>query len=527
MTDYADQLIAELDAATTWPLPREVAPLRVVTMWRAFRRASSIRYPYDRQLLLEHAQWEQRQEMFVGPIRREYVIDPLPRVIARAYADFLFGAAPTITAADETDQPWIGLLEQENTLAAKLHRAETVVASEGEAWWHVYTDRDIASAPLVDWCSRLAVVPLWRGDHLLAVGFVTDVAVEESSAAALAVAYDGSSRPPLGATVWRHIEVHATGRAVNLLFCGDRGTLGQRVSLDSRPETAGLAEEWSHGLPILAGRVVNEIDGAEMILGDSEFDRIDDLLLALNEARTIGAENTRLTAKKRLIIGGELVEADGTFDVGSDVFTVDPEPSGATMGTAQTNAPVAEAEYSYDADQLIKHVGDLEATILSRVGLVPQLVGRGIEGHSMSGTAIRLRFLPTENAAAGKARQWDDQLPTILHMLMLVDALPQERGGFSRHYTDLLSEPTVERGSILPRDDAEVVEENAVAVGAGIRSRETAVRDQHPEWTDDEVTAELDKINADEQLLGAPPPPPPGHDVPPASTLNRFAGRMS
>lgn len=520
MTDYADQLIAELEQSARWPLQREVDTLKTVEMRRAFRRADALRNKYDRGLLLQLANWEQRaRELFVGPVQREYVIDPLPRRIALAFADFLWGAEADFDAADETDQPWVDLIVSENQLASKLHRAETLIVSEGEAWWKVWVDRECAITPLVDWCSRLAVVPLWRGSHLLACAFFTEVAIEGVGATSTV-----SDQSASGATVWRHVEVHTDRRVVNLLYKGSRGELGKRVDLAEREETADLQDVWNHGLPMLAGRIVNDIDD-DPSLGISDYDQQVDFFLALNEARTIGAENTRLTAKKRLFVAGSLIEPDGTFDAGSDVIAVD--QAGGTLGDSTDKAPVTEVEYSFDAKSLIEYDNDLEAAILSRVGLVPQLLGRGVEGHSQSGTAIRLRFLPTENAAGGKAREWDDKGPHILHLTMLVDALPEERGGFGRSYSNLLAPPTIERGSILPRDEAEIVEENATAVGSGIRSRETAIREQHPEWTDEDVEEELKRIEEDEKVLGPIPPPEPGADIPPPSAMNRFEGRVA
>lgn len=486
---YADQLLAELQSSETWPLKRERRILSAVHRRRAWRRG-------EKGVLEDLAKWDSRcTELFVGDEKREYIHDPLAKRIAGAFADFLFGDEPTFTAHNERDQDWLDLIVNENRLPSVLHRAERVNASEGEVWWHIWTDREVALVPLVEYVSRLRVVPLWRGDRLLAVAFVTIVAEEDD-------------------VVWRHLEVHAEGQVTNALFEGHRGQLGTRRNLATRPELDGLEEVWAHGLPILAGRIVNELDD-DHALGIGEYDQIQDLLLALNEARTIGAENTRLTAKKRLFVNSALTAPDGSFDAGQDVVQVDGD--GQVLGDSGSAPPVSAVEYSYDAVPLITHNQDLESTILSRVGLVPQIVGRQVDGQAESGTSIRLRFLPTEIASDGKSREQLDKLPTIAQRLMLVDQLPAERGGFGRTYAEAGAPPTVTLGSILPRDDGEVATENSLAVQAGIRSVETAVRNQNPEWDEPDVLAEIQRIRDDQSPAAVvQPPDPPSHTQDPS-----------
>lgn len=486
--DYADQLLAEMTASEVWPLKRERHILQEVHKRRAWRRG-------EKRVLEYLAKWDTRcTELFVGDEKREYIHDPLAKRIAGAFADFLYGDEPTTTAHNERDQDWLDFICSENRLPSILHRAERVTASEGESWWHGWVDREVALAPLVEFVSRLRVVPLWRGDRLLAAAFISVLSDEDD-------------------VVWRHLEVHTDGRVVNAVFEGTRNQLGVRRNPATRPEMQGVEEVWAHGLPILAGRVVNELDD-EHDLGIGEYDQIADLLLALNEARTIGAENTRLTAKKRLFVTESLMAPDGTFDAGADVVQVSAQ--GGSLGESGSTPPVSAVEYSYDAAPLIAHNQDLEATILSRVGLVPQIIGReSAVGAAESGTARKMLFLPTEIAADGKSREWLDRLPIILQRLMLVDQLPAERGGFGRSYAEAGAPPTVELGSILPENDTEITTGAATAVAAGIRSVEQAVRDQHPEWSEQDVAEELDRIHGDAPAM-APiaPPADPMHTDP-------------
>ncbi|HZP14696.1 MAG TPA: hypothetical protein VFA96_02650, partial [Nocardioides sp.] len=234
----------------------------------------------------------------------------------------------------------------------------------------------------------------------------------------------------------------------------------------------------------------------------------------------------RLTAKKRLFMATGLAQPDQdgnpVMPVDDDIILTD--PAGGTLGEGAQKPPVTEVEYSYDAAPLIAHVTDLVDTIATRCGVVVQLVTQPQQlGRAESGTAIRMRFLPTVSAANGKAKPWDDQLPKILQRLALIDALPEANGGFNREYRDAGELPSVERGSILPTDEQEVVASHAQAVEAEIESRWTAIKEIHADWTDEQVQEELDRIDADRPNLptaappdGAPRPPAPGElPVPP------------
>lgn len=347
----------------------------------------------------------------------------------------------------------------------------------------------MADVPLVEWVSRTSVTPLYRGNRLLACAFVTCVAETDD-------------------TYYRLAEIHADGIVVNVLYIGTVDKLGRRVELTALPLTESLLPEWLTGLPMLAGVVKNGFN-IRGNLGFSEYDRIESLLLELNEARTIGSENARLTAKKRLFANSSILATDSSggnaFPVGEDIILTD--SGGGPIGGGSDKPPVTAVEYSFDALPLIAHTQEVERTILSRVGLVPQFIGTDVQGQADSGTALRLRFLPTVNAARAKSREWESKLPLIMMLAMLVDQMPLEMGGFGREYLTAGLRPSVKLGSVLPTDDAEQVRNTSLAVSSEIMSRETAISEQHPEWDKAAVLEEIDRIQTD--LSGAPVVLPP------------------
>lgn len=482
MTDYIDTLIAELDAAPAWPLPREKRAIQAAYAGRALRKG-------DVDTLRHMQAW---------PVDRQLVVDPLAKRIAHGFADFLFADPVSLEVEDENAQEQVDLFRTENDLDHKLHRMERVIVSEGEAWWKLHTDPSIAQTPIFTWNSRRDVVPLFYGDRVLAVAFVTEKRREQ----------EPDDAPTPGEQVWRHLELHTDGRVANVLYRGGAETLGVRVDLGSITETAMLAEEWRHGVPMLAGRLVNDLDDDDS-LGESEYTAVQPLLFALNEAATIAVENARLTGQDRVFVAGRLRQADGSFDASLQVFEA--ETDGATLGDAGGSPPVVAVEKHYDAEPLWMHIRELVKTTLSRVGMVVQIVDSSEDGKAESGTAIRLRFLPTSLAAKGKRKEHEKHLPQIVARALMVVAKPTSEGGFGREglATD---PPAVEFGDPIPRDESAETKDRALAVTSQIMSRRQAIMDAHPDWTSAQVDDELAAIREDEGALVEPPPAP--HDPP-------------
>lgn len=482
------RLATELATTSEWPPARERQIRQTVAERRAFRRG-------DRPILKRLANWGQHT---TDGTERPYIVDPLGKVICRAHADFLFGEDPRFTHDDDTVQDRINQTVVENRLPASLHRAERVCVSEGEVWWKLHVNAQVLpDVALIEFRSRLAVIPLLYGDRVLACAFVTERRREPIE--------DTDGNP--SDRVWRHAEIHGPGLVLNQLFVGTDSEIGSRVPLGRLPELGDLLEEWEHGLDMLAGRIVNDLDD-DPRLGDSDLDQVRDELLAVNEAMTIATENARLTGQDRIFAAGRFIEADGTFDSSLQVFQVEQE--GQTLGEPDSRPPIVAIEKHYDAEPLWTHVRQLVSTVLTRVGLVPQMLGDSLDGRAESGTAIRLRFLPTVNVAMGKAREWDHSLPHMLDLMLRLAALPVEDGGLGQGPYDPDMPPSLERGNILPVDESEDIAAHAAAVAGEIESRETAVKALHQDWSQDQVDEELRKIRDDSTLALA------GHDLPPA-----------
>lgn len=411
-------------------------------------------------------------------------MDPLAERVPQTFADLLYGEAPKITAANTADQDQLDELIEGNRLPAQINDAASLCAAEGEVWWRVHADRGNAEVPTIAFHSRRKVWPLMLAGRPVAVAFVQELpSVDESRAR------------------WRYVEVQTEGRTENRLYRSEESAvqnLGNAVPLTDHPQTADLDEGWDHGLSVmLAGRITN--GPQRPAFGRSDYEGIKDLLLALNEATSIGAENARLTAKKRIVIDPSYLDESGAFPAGVDVLLrnkTDQNPEDASAGLAQL-------EWSFDAGALILWTEYLADTALTRARVAPQLVGRNTE-NAQTGPALRARLIDTVLAAQGKGRAWDDGLPQALLAAQLVDQLPEEKGGFGHSWSAAGEPPAVERKSVLPEDEDAQVQRLATEVGSELLSRKSAIRTRHPEWDDDQVKAELDQIVSEQPTVAEP-----------------------
>lgn len=459
MADIEAVELIESKVVGSWPLKSESSTWSLVNKWRAFREADGDK--------IKPREWESD---------RPYIVDPLAGRISEAFADLIFGEDPIFTAVDESMQDRLNEIIEGNALPSELQIAEAVCSSEGDVWYRIFRDESVADHPLIDWHSRAAVIPLFAGRRLRAVAFWSQLPAEK----------DKSER-------FRVFEIHAEGVTRSLLFRGSESTVGDRVGLDDQAATRDIEEDWNHGLPMLAGRIVNRV-GSNRTAGISDYKAVEGLLYTLNEAVTIGSENARMTLKQRVVVPQSYLDADGKMPAGREVIVateVDQDPD-------KPGSKLAQIEWSFDAEAWIAWHGSLTDTILTRSRVAPQLVGRNTGNAPESGTALRSRLIDTTMASDGKARPWDSEVPIAAVKLQMVDALPVEQGGFGQKWPDASARPMVERSSTLPEDDRDEAERVVIEVTAEVLSRQSGIEELHPEWGEDRVNEEIRRIKAEQ-----------------------------
>lgn len=494
----------------TWPLAREVKIAAALRLFSAFADG-------DKPVIFAASAYS-------GKLDR-YRLDNLGSAIVEAWGAYLYGDDPKFTPGAEADIDNLARVLGRD-YPSDLEGAGRQASAEGEVWGRVVSDPVNFTRPLLRFHSRRDVFPHYVHGEIRAAAYVRTLRKANSNTK----------------DVHRLFEIHAEGIVVNKLFRGEAGKLGREVALSEHPDLAPdedgidrVTAEWLFARPVmLLQRIPNRL-GSDKTLGISDIGRVVDQLLDLNDTLVTGASNMRLTAKKRAVVDPSIVDPaarddfdltpdeypDGgprapqaKFDADEEVFVADPLDT-EVGGTARD--PFRVIEYSFDAGPLIVWRKELVATAINRCGLVGQYVGAETEGgYAISGTALRLRFIPTERTGRAKERHATGPLQNLILGMQIVDSLPVEQMGFGTPWADALTPPAVKLGAGLPIDAVEEAGRHAQLVGAGLESREQAVASLNPDWSTDQVSDELDKISDDESRR-ADAPVPPGLDAPGAS----------
>lgn len=442
---------------------------------------------------------------------------PLAGEIAAVNAAMLFGENPKITIAEAHDDPvnesasraetrLIELLSLGDFYGRMSDGAEQASAIGG-VYLKIAWDRDLADFPFVVVQQADSAIPEFKWGRMVAVTFWRKV--EETNSFTL-----------------RHLERHERGVILHGLYRGSRDELGVPVSLQASEQTADLQPVIR--LPFNDDIVVRYVPNMrpnrmrrDSPLGRSDYAGIESLLDALDETYSSWARDIRL-AKARIIVPAEYLKvtanSDGStsvrFDADQEVFTpLDIEPGNEKDSTSitLTQFAIRAAEHEQTAMALIERA-------VAAAGYSPQTFGLNIEGRADSGTALRLRERRSQITRSRKAMLWQEPLADILLLLMRIGV-----SVFADRELALDMRPSVEIQDGLPDDDAAVASTVELIARAGAASVETMVRMLHPEWDQESITAEVQRIRDD---TAVPDPLTFGNAVPGQQPGNNDPGQQ-
>lgn len=152
----------------------------------------------------------------------------------------------------------------------------------------------------------------------------------------------------------------------------------------------------------------------------------------------------------------------------------------------------AQTEQSFDhVKRLIKQMMAVSKTSLQAVGLEDN-------GGNKSAIAILYEWIQSVIKAEAIKDKFDSALrDAIRKCIILENAL----GG--KQYE--VKEPVVEWGDMLPKAESERDEEEAMKYEKGVQSLETTIRNIHPDWSEEAIQAELQKIQDEQTVEGLNP----------------------
>lgn len=405
------------------------------------------------------------------------------------------------TPAQKTEARMLEMIEQGGVVARLLEAAETGAAMGGVYIYPVW-DEDLRPFPILAIAQSDQAVPEFRWGILTAVTFHRVVETN-------------------GNQVFRHLERHeveGTGESrqavvLHRLYRGTEGNLGIPMELSAHDATANLQPRVEiPGVKDLDVEYIPNIRPNRLWrasgYGVADIQGSESLLDALDETWASWIRDIRL-AKARIIVPRDYLRTDPddedagpTFDIDQEIYTaMDMEPSlnadARTMLAHQF--AIRYNEHRATANAIIERV-------VSNAGYTPTTLGhmssdQGSAGSSRTtAAALRVSEHKTILTLRRKGAHWKTALENTVYRMLIIDK--EVFGADSEPMR-----PSIEIADSVIDQPLELAQTTLAMKSAEAASIETRVRTLHPDWSDAEVAAEVDRI--DGELEAAKPPPAP------------------
>lgn len=417
---------------------------------------------------------------------------PLAGNLARLSAELLLATPPSINLANDNDSKAGDRLDQivnQPQFRATLLDGAEIGAALGGTAFTIAWDSSLADMPWIQAAGADLVIPEHRAGRLSALTMWTEYPVDNS------------------AVVYRHLEQHVPGYILHGLYRGTTTNLGRLVPLTEHPETAHLADLTQlevGGQPAIptgtqkltAVYIPNAAakdwrrDGVLKDLGRSDFEGIDGMLDALDETWSSWMRDIRL-AKARLVVPEGTLDKAGAFDPDREIYqqlNLPPNMIGNTAISAQ--------QFAIRTQEHADTASALSAQIVLAAGYSLSDLDQ-YSSSAQTATEVTDRRSQSERTRDRKGLAWQAGLSSLSQALMEVDAAVYPgKGG------QPIDPPSVEFTQQATPDPTQMAQTISFLRSAQVLSTETAVRMANPDWTDQQVEAELDRLGAE----GVPDP---------------------
>lgn len=430
-----------------------------------------------------------------GPERNTKLPIPIAAEMCQASADLLFSDPVVVTVDNEATQERVEELLDERAHSTFAAAAESAAALGGVYLRATWDTSVIEDAPFTTVQDADTAIPEFRWGRLMAVSFWSVVATD-------------------GKHVYRLVERHeldsfGVGIILHGLYEGENDRLGTRISLTSRPETAALAlnvdlnlegtiSTMSPGLAVtyVPNQTPNRLWRDDPIghnLGRSDLDGVEHLMDQLAETMSDWMRARRV-ARARILLSKELLKSSGpgngnVIDVSQEVFTslnsLDGKDAPLSQKVQLLQPQFDPAQYQQTAQALIEQ-------ILQMAGYSMQTFG--IEGqHSSQRTATEIESKERRSlmTRARKTRLWKPALEEHLRKLLAIDKVffghtENNTEGLSVEFSDGVQESQLKL--------AQTVQALFLAESASLEERVSIL---HPDWSDEQISDEVDLVRAE------------------------------
>lgn len=381
--------------------------------------------------------------------------------------------------AEKTEARLLEIVEKGDVYSRLVEAAETAAALGGVYIYPVW-DQDLRDFPIMAVAQADNAIPEFNYGFLTAVTFWRDLTVD-------------------GIRYFRHVERHeveghgANRKAVvlNGLFVGSQYALGVQVPLSERPETANIMPRVELPFAELDVEYVPNIRPnrlwRQLGVGVPDIQGSETLLDALDETYASWMRDIRL-AKARIIVPRDYLRPDAdngnapSFDIDQEIYV----PMEMEPGLSQDSRALMAHQFQIRYLEHAETAKDLVARIVSNAGYVPATMGldAAVKGGA---AALRVSEHKTLLTLRKKSGWWRTAIANCLYHMLQIDAEIFKSGIEPMRPTVITSDSIIDN----PLELAQTAMALKTAESASI---ETRVRLVHPDWSEPEVDAEVERI---------------------------------
>lgn len=432
---------------------------------------------------------------------------PIAGDLAETSANFLFAKSPTIKIAEahnektkaayKDTQTGTDVMLLESGFFRKIIEGAEAAAGIGGVYIKVAWDEELCPYPIPVVVQTDRAIPEFKFGILTAVTFWSVVEIASN-----------------GNKVYRLLERYERGYIRSELWVGSADKLGFNVDLANHEATKSIEPVVETVDALLAFYIPNKLPNRldrTSCMGRSDYSGIEGLMDALDETYSSWVKDIAIGQGKIHVPESYLHNKHGNgprFNLDKTVYVeldIDPTIDGKSITATQ---------FDIRANEFEKTALNLMDRIISSAGYSPQSLGLNIEGRAESGTALNIRERKSFATKGKKENYWQAALKKLIHGMILV--YNAELGG------KLEDDVTV---NISFNDGSTSISELATSLkmitDAQAASADTKVRLLHPDWEEDQVTKEVQRI-IDENGLAPMPNPDENPDLNEIKKTNEY-----
>lgn len=415
---------------------------------------------------------------------------PIASDIASTSADLLFGEMPEVTIPEAEEagensreaqtQERLDEIIEESDIGSKLLEAGETASALGGVYLVPTWDSTIADYPILAINQPDTAIPEFKWGHLVRVTFHKVIDRREKQGKHV---------------VYRLLECHEVGVIKNALFVGSDRELGKQIPLTEHPVTESLLDEINTGYDKLMPVYVPNVKPNRVFRGSShgqsDLSGIEPLMDALDEVYSSWMRDVRL-ARGRIIVPESFLEGPSMdsgkknepyYDNDRAVYvnmSIDP--------LSLSGNPIVAQQFAIRSEDHRKTAYELLERIVSHAGYSPQTFGLNIDGQSQTGTALQLRERKSYTTRSKKWRHWKSALQRVFETMLFID-----KEILGNRDIDVFR-PNCKLGDSMAVDINSLSTAIQALANATAVSTDTKVRMLHPDWSEEQVEAEVERI---------------------------------